>query len=105
MHPRPVHPQPLGTGNDLARVLGWGKSIRLDGLGRRLQALDSASATFLDRWRVQGRLPEGGAFGLRLRLGLRIRLGLRLKLRLRLRLGLTLALGLGLGRGLGLGLD
>ena len=50
---------PLGTGNDLARVLGWGKSIRLDDLEARLRSLDQARVALVDRWRVDGQLPEG----------------------------------------------
>ena len=43
----------------LRRVLGWGKSIRLDGLAERLEAIDHASVGLIDRWRVRGELPEG----------------------------------------------
>ena len=50
---------PLGTGNDLARVLGWGKSVRVDALNARLAALDSVRVSLLDRWRLAGKLPEG----------------------------------------------
>ena len=50
---------PLGTGNDLARVLGWGKGVQLDALPSRLEALDEARVAMLDRWAVRGTLPEG----------------------------------------------
>lgn len=50
---------PLGTGNDLARVLGWGKSIRLDALPELVRSLDTARVALVDRWRVAGQLPEG----------------------------------------------
>ena len=50
---------PLGTGNDLARVLGWGKGVRLDALRRRLASLDCTRVAMLDRWRLKGSLPEG----------------------------------------------
>ena len=51
---------PLGTGNDLARVLGWGKGVRFEAIGSHLEALDSARVALLDRWKVVGSLPEGG---------------------------------------------
>jgi diacylglycerol kinase (ATP) len=50
---------PLGTGNDLARVLGWGKGVRFEGISAHLAALDSARVALLDRWTVRGSLPEG----------------------------------------------
>jgi len=52
---------PLGTGNDLARVLGWGKSVRLDRVTDRLDALEIARPSMLDRWAITGSLPEGRA--------------------------------------------
>ncbi|KAL1526886.1 hypothetical protein AB1Y20_015577 [Prymnesium parvum] len=55
----PLAVLPLGTGNDLARVLGWGKGIRLDGIESMLRSLDSAHVAFVDRWMVTGVLPEG----------------------------------------------
>jgi hypothetical protein len=50
---------PLGTGNDLARVLDWGKGVRLDALPKRLVELDEARVAVLDRWAVRGAMPEG----------------------------------------------
>jgi len=50
---------PLGTGNDLARVLGWGKSYRTERLGAQLDALDRARIALLDRWTMAGTLPQG----------------------------------------------
>jgi hypothetical protein len=49
---------PLGTGNDLARVLGWGKGVRFEALRSRLVALDGARVALLDRWRISGTIPE-----------------------------------------------
>ena len=56
--PRAVALLPLGTGNDLARVLGWGKGVRLDALRSRLAALDTAQVRLLDRWKVIGKIPQ-----------------------------------------------
>ena len=50
---------PLGTGNDLARVLGWGKSYRTERLGAQLDALDRSRIALLDRWTMAGTLPQG----------------------------------------------
>ncbi len=56
--PAPVGAIPLGTGNDLARVLGWGHRLpglsALDGMLVRLQ---NARTSAHDRWVVEG--PEG----------------------------------------------
>uniref|UniRef100_A0A8C9W054 Diacylglycerol kinase n=1 Tax=Scleropages formosus TaxID=113540 RepID=A0A8C9W054_SCLFO len=44
---------PLGTGNDLARVLGWGPSCDDDAqLPQILEKLERASTKMLDRWSV-----------------------------------------------------
>lgn len=44
---------PLGTGNDLARVLGWGSSCDDDAhLPQLLERYESASTKMLDRWSV-----------------------------------------------------
>ena len=55
----PVAVLPLGTGNDLARVLGWGKGVRFDSIGAAVGRLDAARVAFVDRWVVRGHLPEG----------------------------------------------
>lgn len=53
--PAPVGVVPLGTGNDLARTLGWGHRVpdlsALDGMLVRLQ---SARTSAHDRWVVEG---------------------------------------------------
>ncbi|CAG9771453.1 unnamed protein product [Ceutorhynchus assimilis] len=44
---------PLGTGNDLARVLGWGASCDSDAhLPQLLEKYERASVKMLDRWSV-----------------------------------------------------
>jgi diacylglycerol kinase (ATP) len=52
---------PLGTGNDLARVLGWGKSFRRERMLSQLAKLDRSRIAALDRWKMCGSLPEGRA--------------------------------------------
>eukprot|EP00043_Microstomoeca_roanoka_P015699 m.157587 g.157587 ORF g.157587 m.157587 type:complete len:1060 (+) comp16311_c3_seq1:114-3293(+) len=47
---------PLGTGNDLARVLGWGgaySSAKLQDLSDYLDAVAKAKVSLLDRWSVR----------------------------------------------------
>ncbi|RZC39409.1 diacylglycerol kinase epsilon [Asbolus verrucosus] len=50
----PIAIVPLGTGNDLSRVLGWGKENppELD-VGEILQNVQNARVTQLDRWKVE----------------------------------------------------
>lgn len=54
--PPPVAILPVGTGNDLARVLSWegglGAVERQGGLCMVLNHIDHAAVTMLDRWRV-----------------------------------------------------
>ncbi|KAJ8769147.1 hypothetical protein K2173_000922 [Erythroxylum novogranatense] len=54
--PPPVAILPLGTGNDLSRVLQWGRGFSLiDGKGALttfLYDVDHAAVTMLDRWKV-----------------------------------------------------
>lgn len=54
--PPPVAILPLGTGNDLSRVMGWGRGFSLSsgqgGLNTLLHDVNSAAITMLDRWKV-----------------------------------------------------
>lgn len=54
--PPPVAMLPIGTGNDLARVLSWGGGYgivkQLGGLGTVLRHIDHAAVTMLDRWNI-----------------------------------------------------
>lgn len=43
---------PLGTGNDLARSLGWGSTCELAAIPGVLDAIMRASTILLDRWRM-----------------------------------------------------
>ncbi|XP_067371876.1 diacylglycerol kinase eta isoform X11 [Channa argus] len=60
LHKQPLHVfqcqlgvLPLGTGNDLARVLGWGPSCDDDAqLPQILEKLERASTKMLDRWSI-----------------------------------------------------
>jgi diacylglycerol kinase (ATP) len=44
---------PLGTGNDLARVLGWGGGWAGEPLSKVLAAAETASETLVDLWRAR----------------------------------------------------
>merc|ERR1719247_2304379 len=48
----PVAILPLGTGNDLARVLGWGGAFRGGGVITFLRQVAEARVSLLDRWTV-----------------------------------------------------
>ncbi|CAN1835951.1 Diacylglycerol kinase 2 [Linum perenne] len=54
--PPPVAILPLGTGNDLSRVLQWGRAFKMakrqGGLCAILHEVDHAAVTMLDRWKV-----------------------------------------------------
>ncbi|CAF0765312.1 unnamed protein product [Adineta steineri] len=43
---------PLGTGNDMARFLGWGVGYRGEGLGPAIQSLAKSESRLLDRWQI-----------------------------------------------------
>lgn len=54
--PPPVAIIPLGTGNDLSRVLNWGRGFSVDGQGGLttvLHDISYAAVTMLDRWEVK----------------------------------------------------
>jgi diacylglycerol kinase (ATP) len=48
----PVGILPLGTGNDLARVLGWGGGFNNDLISELLMQIQEAHPAVLDRWEV-----------------------------------------------------
>jgi len=44
---------PLGTGNDLARVLGWGRGYDDEDVAEILTDVEHSELTLLDRWQVK----------------------------------------------------
>ncbi|KAL5555082.1 hypothetical protein UlMin_037318 [Ulmus minor] len=63
--PPPVAILPLGTGNDLSRVLQWGRGFSMidarGGLTMLLHDVNNAAVTMLDRWKVNIREENGHA--------------------------------------------
>jgi len=49
----PVGVLPLGTGNDLARTLGWGGGYTDEPLSKIIQAMGKAETVYLDRWQLK----------------------------------------------------
>ncbi|TMW62502.1 hypothetical protein Poli38472_005120 [Pythium oligandrum] len=49
----PIAVLPLGTGNDLARVLGWGSGFSTQDVSDILAEVEAAHVSLLDRWRVE----------------------------------------------------
>ncbi|XP_046802788.1 eye-specific diacylglycerol kinase isoform X2 [Lucilia cuprina] len=49
---------PLGTGNDLARALGWGGGYTDEPIGKILREIGMSQCVLMDRWRLKVRLNE-----------------------------------------------
>jgi hypothetical protein len=59
----PVGILPLGTGNDLARVFGWGARYHDTLVDRLPRAIEGAHPTLLDCWQIDVSAPEGDGGG------------------------------------------
>eukprot|EP01135_Chromosphaera_perkinsii_P002395 Nk52_evm1s223 gene=Nk52_evmTU1s223 len=51
-NPPPVAVVPLGTGNDLSRVLGWGSTPPTGSLTKRLETISKSEIALMDRWNI-----------------------------------------------------